>query len=279
MNPNNRSDRNNPSRQTSHPRNRVAMEPLEDRRLMTGQATGPLAGSVTESSHAAVEMPLHVATAARRAAQTARSPLATPTRRTNTDTPVHTVPDAEFPTAGISSDIVTGVYTPRIKLWGSQRIGDADAHAVRPLGWASDAIGNRPGVIHRAEPAPAPRRALLVEPNPATRAALATLLRSRGWHVTAVPDCAAAEDHLAGHPDAVIVDLDRGETHGEAFLRHIRAASNHTRIAVITDDVRDLRVPALARLHPDAMLSKPINLAALLRSLSASEPNVPPAWN
>jgi CheY-like chemotaxis protein len=126
----------------------------------------------------------------------------------------------------------------------------------------------------QAPPSPASRgrTILLIEDDRATHNALRALFTRRGWEVTVVTTIAEALPRLDGTwpdppPDVVILDLMLPDGDGTAILRHVVAAALPTRMIVTTGSNDPARLAAVEKLHPDALLRKPIDLPTLLRHL------------
>jgi two-component system response regulator CpxR len=110
-------------------------------------------------------------------------------------------------------------------------------------------------------------RVLLVEDDLPSAQALRQLLRLRGCEVVLAGTRAEAVRAVEGDFDAAIIDLMLPDGDGTEVVRLLRDQGRSTRIAITTavSDADQLhRVKALA---PDLVLSKPIDLRALLRGL------------
>jgi DNA-binding response OmpR family regulator len=111
-------------------------------------------------------------------------------------------------------------------------------------------------------------RILVVEDDAATYSALRILLSKRGADVVLATTLTEARAALReGIPDSIVLDLMLPDGDGIEILRDIRARKLKTRIAVTTGVSDPDHLTAVANLHPDATLKKPIDLAELLRTI------------
>lgn len=111
-------------------------------------------------------------------------------------------------------------------------------------------------------------RMLIVEDHEATRRILANLLAREGWDVHCAATIAEGLVELEEEPDCVLLDLMLPDGGGEAILE--RAGRDHpgTRVIVTSATGDEERLSALAPLHPAALMRKPIEITALLRTCS-----------
>ena len=128
--------------------------------------------------------------------------------------------------------------------------------------------GRPPSTKKGTMPKTVQRTVLLVEDDPTSRLALATLLRRRGWNVTVATTVAEGLRQLSDRPDNVIVDLNLPDGDGERVVRQIRDSHATSRVTVMTGVDDPARLSRLNQLHPESVLNKPVNVAALLRSMS-----------
>ncbi len=115
---------------------------------------------------------------------------------------------------------------------------------------------------------PTAHRVLLIEDDAATYSALRILLERRGAKVTLATTLAEARASLADHsPDAIVLDLMLPDGNGFEILADIRRRKLGVKVAVTTGVSDADQLKAVADLHPEALLKKPINLAELLRTV------------
>jgi CheY-like chemotaxis protein len=113
-------------------------------------------------------------------------------------------------------------------------------------------------------------RVLLVEDAPFLRYAFGRLLRMEGFDVKEVNDGREALDVLAGfHPQLILTDLMMPVMGGIELIAHIRAdpATMDLPVVAITADATDQANLAARQAGADDVITKPIDLSALLERL------------
>jgi CheY-like chemotaxis protein len=113
-------------------------------------------------------------------------------------------------------------------------------------------------------------RVLLVEDAPFLRYAFGRLLRMEGFDVKEVNDGREALDSLAEfQPDLVLTDLMMPVMGGIELITHIRAndATTHLPVVAITADATDQASLMARQAGADDVITKPIDLSALLDRL------------
>jgi DNA-binding response OmpR family regulator len=130
-------------------------------------------------------------------------------------------------------------------------------------------------------------RLLIVEDDAASADAMRALFVRRGWEVRVAGSVGEALPLVSGGaglrgeakaqaeakadaqgdawPDWVVLDLMLPDGDGEAVLEAIRAGGVGVRVVVATGVYDERRIAALARLSPDAVYHKPIDVKRLLR--------------
>jgi len=101
------------------------------------------------------------------------------------------------------------------------------------------------------------------------------LLESQGWKVELAEDGEVALTKIAaGHYDLLLLDLHMPKIDGVDVLRRLQRGDidRPGRIVVVTADLLYGIREDLANLGADALLSKPIDIAALIRILAELEP-------
>jgi signal transduction histidine kinase/CheY-like chemotaxis protein len=107
-------------------------------------------------------------------------------------------------------------------------LGAAD-YLTKPIDWS-----RLKAAIDRHRSQPGPGRALVAEPDGATRADLRALLEGEGWEVAEAADLAAARAEAAGRlPDLLLVNMERPETEGFALLRELRRTPEGRAVPVL----------------------------------------------
>jgi DNA-binding response OmpR family regulator len=107
---------------------------------------------------------------------------------------------------------------------------------------------------------------MVVEDDPATRRALGGIFSMKGWAVclaATVSEAMALLDHGL-EADMLVLDLMLPDGPGEQILRRVRAAKLRTLVVVCSAAYDPSRMGEIAKLAPDAVLPKPVDLARLL---------------
>ncbi len=178
--------------------------------------------------------------------------------------------ESGFDAQVIEEEIASGTYSPRLKLWGHARGSDAAQGAAQISPFGAVAIrdyADHPPQSRRNSPPPVRHHALIVEDDAGSRMALTKILQRRGWDVTAVGTLAEGMRELQDTPEVVILDLTLPDGEGETLLRQIRGQHLQTCVAVTTGADDRGRLQHIQQLGADAVLSKPLNVAALLQRL------------
>ncbi len=108
----------------------------------------------------------------------------------------------------------------------------------------------------------------MVEDDRSTVLALRTIFSRKGWNVTVATTVAEAVPLLAQEPQWVILDLMLPGENGDALLRVIRAGKLPIRVAVTTGTEDPQLLQTVARLQPELLLKKPIDLRTLLNAMA-----------
>jgi two-component system response regulator RegA len=111
---------------------------------------------------------------------------------------------------------------------------------------------------------------LLVEDHNATRNVLARLLSLRGYDVRTAATVAEGVERLDCRPDFLVLDLMLPDGSGEEVLRRVRETGLKSRIVATTGVGEDGRLADLRKLHPDAVLSKPIGVGEVCRACESA---------
>ena len=106
---------------------------------------------------------------------------------------------------------------------------------------------------------------LIVEDDSVMREVWETVFGRRGWEVVAASSVAEGLSSLDPPPDFLILDLRLPDGGGEAVLRRVREVGLRTRVAITTGTDDAAVLSEVRALSPDAMLSKPINVADVWR--------------
>jgi len=243
----------------------MQVESLEERSLFSGGFTAAVKMQHVEQPTQVYEFPLHLSVPQ----STAKASVDTAPKSMDPGKSLH----VEL-TPSDDNGVLTGIYTAQ-PLGGmshpmQEAISNQGAQALNRIDWESFA-GRPPSTKKGTIPNTTKRTVLLIEDDPTSRTALATLLRRRGWNVALAGTMSEGLRQLMDQPDNVIVDLMLPDGEGERVVQEIREANLQSRVTVMTGVSDPDRLSRLHDLHPESVLTKPVNLAALLRSIS--QPN------
>jgi two-component system, LuxR family, response regulator FixJ len=114
-------------------------------------------------------------------------------------------------------------------------------------------------------------RTLVVEDDRSSRLALVQVLKLSGFEVESAKTLAEAMAKLNGWlPECIVLDLMLPDGDGSAVLAEIRARQLSIRVAVVTASSDADLLCNTAKLRPEAMFTKPIDLSALLAWLKSA---------
>jgi len=109
---------------------------------------------------------------------------------------------------------------------------------------------------------------LIVEDDVFSARALSILLRRSGWRVEVVGTVADAHLYLDAHlPTSMILDLMLPDGEGSVILERVRRLGLGIKVAVTTASSDPDRLARVKSLRPDFFLTKPFDLAELLRAI------------
>jgi DNA-binding response OmpR family regulator len=108
-----------------------------------------------------------------------------------------------------------------------------------------------------------------VEDDLASANALGILLRHRGYEVIQSTTLADAAQNIDASLHAIVLDLMLPDGDGARLLEQIRRMQLPIKVLVTTGVNDGAHLDRLKHFSPDQLLRKPINLADLLRGLSA----------
>ena len=111
------------------------------------------------------------------------------------------------------------------------------------------------------------RRVLIVEDDKVALAALRRILMMSGYEVLCADSLARASAQLVWQPDFVLLDLMLPDGSGLDLLARIRRRDEPACVAILSGAGEELMLRA-ARLKPDAIFRKPVDVAGLLAWLS-----------
>ncbi len=167
------------------------------------------------------------------------------------------------------NDVVNAPYPELTRVVPGTQAADPEAARAEQLVDHSFA-GRPPKRLPEPSTSGTERHVLLVEDDRSSRLALTVLLRDRGWNVTPVATLAEGIRELASRPDEVIVDLMLPDGDGATLLKYVRDAHLPVRVTVTTAVSDTPRLERVRRLHPDALLTKPLDMPRLVKALSSN---------
>jgi len=109
------------------------------------------------------------------------------------------------------------------------------------------------------------QRLLLVEDDVSTASVYARLFRAQGFEVFYASTIADAKAHLTRDVDWVVLDLMLPDGSGLQVMRLLQEMRLPARVAVITGASDPDSLWEVTRLHPQALLRKPVDPRELLR--------------
>jgi DNA-binding response OmpR family regulator len=110
------------------------------------------------------------------------------------------------------------------------------------------------------------KRVLIVEDDLASRRVLRSFFMRHGWVVTEAGTVAEGLASLDPPPDSLILDLRLPDGHGDAVLRKLREDGVPIPVVLVTTGISDpLWWMEVAKLRPDLLLQKPIDVDVLFR--------------
>jgi DNA-binding response OmpR family regulator len=116
------------------------------------------------------------------------------------------------------------------------------------------------------------RRLLVVEDELQAALAIQKVFRRRGWEVQVATTVAGGLALLElSRFDWVILDLMLPDGGGERILAHVRARGLGVRVCVSSGCSDEVRMGEVRALEPEAVLSKPLEVPALLDRLDGPD--------
>jgi DNA-binding response OmpR family regulator len=107
-------------------------------------------------------------------------------------------------------------------------------------------------------------RVLVVEDERTAREALQLIFALHGWIVSEAATVAEGLAQLDPPPDCIILDLDLPDGPGEVVLQRVRKDHLLSRVTITTGCDDAARLDAVAKLKPEGLIRKPVNIEALL---------------
>lgn len=146
----------------------------------------------------------------------------------------------------------------RLAVGGRLTAGQAPSILGRPGGAGTARAGATPGKRCTM----ARHRLLVVEDHAGVRFAFRGIFSRLGFDVTLTDSLAEGLALIDSgfSPCCLVLDLDLSDGPGELLLERVRQRGLKTRVAVCTGSMDQARLTAVARLKPDALLTKPVTL-------------------
>lgn len=117
-----------------------------------------------------------------------------------------------------------------------------------------------------------PGRVLLVDDDPVFSRVLARALQQRGFMVETAQDLQQGQASIAAHtPDFAILDLNVGGASGLRLIAPLKDANPHSRILILTGYASIATAVDAIKLGADQYLSKPVEVDAIVKALTAAE--------
>ena len=115
------------------------------------------------------------------------------------------------------------------------------------------------------------RRILIVDRDTAARERLCDQFSRRGWAVTLAATIAEARARLDPPPHCILLELALGDGPGETVLRQVVEDNLPTRVILFTGASDPVRLARAARLGPEAIFGKPIDVEEVVRACEPAE--------
>jgi two-component system response regulator RegA len=115
------------------------------------------------------------------------------------------------------------------------------------------------------------RRILIIDGDTAARERLCGQFSRRGWAVTLAATVAEARARLDPPPHCILLELALGDGPGETLLRKVVDDNLPTRVILCTGASDPIRLARAARLGPEAVFGKPVDIEEILGACEATE--------
>jgi ActR/RegA family two-component response regulator len=115
------------------------------------------------------------------------------------------------------------------------------------------------------------KRVLIIDGHGPARERLRSRLAGRGWSVALAGTVAEAKARLNPLPRCILLELTLDDGPGEAVLRQVVEDNLPTRVLLCTGVSDPVRLARAARLGPEAVFGKPIDVEEVVRACEAAE--------
>jgi ActR/RegA family two-component response regulator len=114
------------------------------------------------------------------------------------------------------------------------------------------------------------KRILIIDGDTPARERLRSHFARRGWSVALAETVAEARARLDPPPRCILLELTLGDGPGEAVLRQVVEENLPTRVLLCTGASDPVRLARAARLGPEAVFGKPIDVEEVVRTCEAA---------
>ena len=115
------------------------------------------------------------------------------------------------------------------------------------------------------------KRILIIDRDAPSRERLERQFSRRGWSVALAATVAEARACLDPPPLCILLELALGDSPGETVLRQVVEDNLPTRVILCTGASDPVRLARAARLGPEAIFGKPIDVEEVVRACETAE--------
>jgi len=115
------------------------------------------------------------------------------------------------------------------------------------------------------------KRLLIIDGDTATRERLRRRFTHMGWSISLAGTVAEAKARLDPPPHCILLELMLSDGPGEAVLRQVFEENLSTRVLLCTGVSDHVRLARAARLGPETVFGKPIDMEEVVRACEATE--------
>jgi CheY-like chemotaxis protein len=115
------------------------------------------------------------------------------------------------------------------------------------------------------------KRIVIVDSDTPGRERLRRQFSGRGWSVALAATVAQARARLDPPPHCILLELALDDAPGETLLRQVADDNLPTRVVLCTAASDPVRLARAARLGPEAVLGKPIDVEEVVRACEPAE--------
>ena len=115
------------------------------------------------------------------------------------------------------------------------------------------------------------KRILIIDRDTPSRERLGRHFACRGWSVALAATVAEARARLDPPPHCILLELALDDAPGETLLRQVADDNLPTRVVLCTVASDPVRLARAARLGPEAVFGKPIDVEEVVRACEPAE--------